>query len=156
MLRWYTKLQEINQRKRLVNAPVEDIMDEIVAFFQNCYHLKDWIEHDTVLQVRLDSLGIDIDHALINADDDMKLLADLCNSSKHMELKIKAGILGRSGENPKFKEGQNFKVTIGEPGGTKTEVYWSIKTDNGNVYSVIDLATRCIQKWDNFISTYSV
>jgi site-specific recombinase XerD len=93
---------------------LEDIMDDIVAFFQNCYHLKDWIEHDTVSKARLDSLGIDIDRALINADDDMKLLADLCNGSKHMELKIKAGILGRSGENPKFKEGQNFKVKTGE------------------------------------------
>ena len=156
MIRWFNKIQEINQRKRLVNAPVNEVMDEVTAFFQNCYYLKDWIEKDNVAKAKLDRLGIKIDRDFINTDNDMKLLVDLCNGTKHMELDInpRTGNLGRSGENPKFTAAQNFKVTIGEPGGTKTEVDWHIITDLGKQYSVIDLATRCIQKWENFIKNY--
>jgi hypothetical protein len=155
MIRWFKKLQDIHQRKRLVNAPVEEIMDEIAAFFQNCYYLKDWLLHDRVAKAKLDSLGMKIDRDFINTDEDLKLLVDLCNGSKHMELKIDqdTGILGRSGENPKCPPAQHFKATF-EPNGTnKFEVDWHIKTDVGKEYSVIKLANRRIQKWDNFINT---
>lgn len=147
-------MQDINQRKRLVNAPREEIMDEIASFFQNCYHLKDWIENDRVAKAKLDGLGLKIDDDFITPDVDMKLLADLCNGSKHMKLKRKKGIIGRSGENPKFTAAQHYKVTCCEPGNSvKQEVDWQIITDVGKQYSVIDLANRCIQKWDNFIRT---
>jgi hypothetical protein len=82
MIRWFKKLQDINQRKRFVNAPAEQIMDEIAAFIQNCYHLKDWILHDRVARAKLDCLGIDIDSIFISEDDDLGLLTDLCNGVK--------------------------------------------------------------------------
>jgi hypothetical protein len=155
MIRWFNKLQDINQRKRLVDAPREEIMDELAAFFQNCYHLKDWIKHDSITEAKLASSRINIEHFIKN-DEDMKLLADLCNGSKHMELDIdpRTGILGKSGENPKCTSEQHFKATFEVDGTNKNEVDWHIKTDVGKEYSVIQLANRCIQKWDDFIRTY--
>jgi hypothetical protein len=48
---------------------------------------------------------------------------------------------------------QHFKATLEPSGINKFEVDWHIKADVEKEYSVIELANRRIQKWDNFINT---
>ncbi|WP_107356376.1 hypothetical protein [Rhodopseudomonas palustris] len=72
--RWFARL-----------APEEKItdiekLDYYLAFFLNCYAMRDWL-----IQSRAISKA-DIDR-LIFADDSMRLCRDICNRSKHLSLK---------------------------------------------------------------------
>jgi hypothetical protein len=43
--RWYGKFIALDQG-RAHDVPSENYLDEIYAFFMNCYHFKDWIKND--------------------------------------------------------------------------------------------------------------
>jgi hypothetical protein len=57
-------------------------LDALFCFFQNCWHLKDWIKNDA-------SLSEDVRAALngeAHANDFLLLCKDLANGSKHLKL----------------------------------------------------------------------
>jgi len=43
--RWYTRFKSIDEG-RPDTLTLDGYLDEVYAFFQNCYHLKDWIKND--------------------------------------------------------------------------------------------------------------
>jgi len=45
MKRWYIRFASLNQG-RPHNVPSDNYLEDIYAFFMNCYHLKDWIKND--------------------------------------------------------------------------------------------------------------
>lgn len=59
--------------------------DDIWAFFQNCWHLKDWIKNDPMLP---NSIRDSIEKEAENFNS-LMICADLTNRSKHSELKRK-------------------------------------------------------------------
>lgn len=56
--------------------------DFLWSFFQNCWHLKDWIKNDPTTSSGVVN-GIESD---INRYDSLKISADLANGSKHLVL----------------------------------------------------------------------
>jgi hypothetical protein len=45
VLRWYSRFEQINRGQH--DAPSTDFyQDDVYAFFQNSYHLKDWLKND--------------------------------------------------------------------------------------------------------------
>jgi hypothetical protein len=116
-------------------------IDEIHAFFLNCYHLKDWIKHDGTVPVSRQQQV----EALINSSRGLKLCADICNGLKHLRLTT-----SRSGENPVFGRKQ-FAVTLGtEP--TTISLKYEVDTDSGPT-DAFEIATECVQAWDRFVVT---
>jgi hypothetical protein len=61
----------------------ENYEDEVFAFFLNCYHLKDWIKNDEGAGVVLSDV-----ESFINSNNPLRLCADICNSHKHLKLKV--------------------------------------------------------------------
>ncbi len=56
--------------------------DDIWAFFQNCWHMKDWIKNDPMLP---NSVKDNIEREVENYDS-LMISADLTNRSKHLAL----------------------------------------------------------------------
>jgi hypothetical protein len=141
MQRWYERFKKIDQGTSHERSS-EEYTDNVYAFFQNCYHLKDWIKNDDTVKL---PKGFNIDKDFIDKNPCMCLLADICNGTKHLKLDSD----GRSKESPEFYS-KNYSLT---PGGQKSviKVKWNIKTKTGNI-DAFQLATECVQKWEEFIN----
>lgn len=143
MKRWYERFSALNNG-RLHDVPSENYLDEIYAFFQNCYHLKDWIKND--------SLPSNIQSAVesyINHDRALSLCADICNSLKHLQLKS-----DRSGENPSFGK-KHYAVTVGPGLPITISLKYEVDTNSGPIDAFI-LATNCIAAWDAFFKQHGL
>jgi len=46
VLRWYARFSRTNEGREHTDAS-DNYQDEVYAFFQNCFHLKDWIKNDS-------------------------------------------------------------------------------------------------------------
>lgn len=116
--------------------------DDVYSFFQNCYHLKDWIKNDPYCT------GWPSVETLINTNQDLQLCADLCNGQKHLALTS-----SRSGQNPQF-DSVAIKLNITEGGGPATvqiAISYTVTTENLGAVDALDLARRCVQTWESFI-----
>ncbi len=57
-----------------------DYEDAVLAFFQNAWHLKDWVRHDpTIPQPVRDAIV-----SQVEVTPELLICADLCNGSKHL------------------------------------------------------------------------
>lgn len=140
MKRWYDKFSVLSQG-RLHDRASDNYLDDVHAFFQNAYHLKDWIKRDATLASSIRS-GVE---AHINGSRSLRLCADICNSSKHLVLTQPP----RSGENPTFGR-KVFDLQLGG-GPTTIALKWEINTSTGTI-DAFDLATDCVRDWDRFRS----
>ncbi|TAK12016.1 MAG: hypothetical protein EPO32_10130 [Anaerolineae bacterium] len=140
MYRWFERLKE-TKNGRLHDRDSRYYEDEILAFFMNCYHLKDWIKNDNIVDKQIRD-KVD-DH--INKDKNLQICADLCNSIKHLNLNRPP----RSGQIPEFGT-KKIRISLGsEP--TRIGFDWFIEL-NGSVIDAFELAEACIQSWNDFLS----
>lgn len=138
--RWYWRFEALDQG-RVHDADSENYVDEILAFFQNCYHLKDWIKHDSTLPPARSRV-----ETLINTNRWLALCADICNASKHLKLTS-----SRSEENPAFGN-KAVSVHINSPRGTLISIKYTIDTEEGPL-DAFSLATDCLRSWDQYLKT---
>ena len=76
--RWYEEFKKINNKKEHIrNTQYED--DIVYAFFQNCYHLKDWIKNDDKIKTRKNV------ERFIEENKCLSICSDICNGSKHLK-----------------------------------------------------------------------
>jgi hypothetical protein len=71
-------------RVRAQESPryVIDYQDDVWSFFQNCWHLKDWVKHDPLIPERQKhqiKLAVEASRVLAVAN-------DIANGTKHLEL----------------------------------------------------------------------
>jgi len=137
MKRWYERFRQIDQG-RLHNLPLVYYQDEVYAFFQNCYHLKDWIQNDDTVTLPKQEV-----EKFIDQNDCMRVCADICNGTKHLKLTRL-----RSGKQPEF-EGRKISLNLGKPEPI-IGVKFSIITETGTI-DAFELASDCIQRWEEFI-----
>jgi hypothetical protein len=140
--RYLSRFKEINDGKtHYISSPNYD--DDIYAFFQNCYHLKDWIKNDPACT------GWASVENLISSNTDLSICADLCNALKHLSL-----TRPRSTENPSFSGG-HVTINITDGFGVQEKVDISIKytvaTKSGDI-DAFQLAERCVSAWEQFIN----
>ena len=137
--RYYDRFAELD-KGRIHNADSDNYVDDIYAFFQNCYHLKDWIKNDG-------SIGIpgikDRVEQHINGSRSLRLCADLCNGTKHLARDRS----DRSKENPKFG-GKTFGLGIGSE--TTLSLKYQVEAYQGAI-DAFKLATDCVEAWEVFL-----
>ena len=139
MRRWYYRLVILNEG-RLHDMPSDNYLDEIYAFFMNCYHFKDWIKNDDTVAGTVQQTV----EAHINSSRPLKLCADICNSLKHLRLTS-----SRSGERPAFGKKQ-FGLVLGTAP-TTIDLKYEVNTTTGPI-DTFQLATDCIDDWDAFLT----
>lgn len=105
-----------------------DFQDMVWAFFQNCWHVKDWVQHDPQVPAATKAAVIDLAHRSAA----LLLCQELCNGTKHL------------GARPGAAH-DHIDMTI-VPGGP---IIMDCLIDNGagTLVSGRMLAHQCISEW---------
>jgi len=143
-------LDQFNRVKRFLNrieAQDRDSTaydDDLWAFFQNCYHLKDWIKNDP-------SVGYDIRNGVevfVNNNKELRICADLANRSKHLELdkhiRDDAKITSRNVTISVLTAGSDSEGT--------TTCEHVITLGDGSKHLALDIARQAVKAWERFLS----
>jgi hypothetical protein len=121
----------------------DNYVDDIYAFFINCYQLKDWIRNDGTVSPTVEKAVV----PYINGSRPLSLCADICNARKHLRLTSSSRPIR---ENPAFGKKQ-FGLALGS-GPPTISLSYEITTDAGPI-DAFQLATDCLTAWDTFLST---
>ena len=144
MMRAYGKLRTISTDNgpNITNTDAGDLAE---AFFNQCYHLKDWIEKDPVIGAKVDV------EAYINKVGALRIIADYCNSLKH----------GGLGKNYKPRSGgkleqvqTHMKIDL-TPKGFASSAQLKIII-GGKPYNAYKLATDSVAAWNTFFAQHSI
>jgi hypothetical protein len=86
---WKSQYERIKRwERRLITYASDnehDPLDFYIAFFQSCYHMRDWlIKSGAMERDRIDEL--------ISSNTNMRLCRDICNRSKHLTLDRPASV----------------------------------------------------------------
>lgn len=133
--RWFERFAEF--KEGTLDKPSSDYyMDIVHAFFQNCHHLKDWINNDPGVEIAKETV-----EEWISSKVELKICADICNSTKHLKLNNV-----RSGTTPTIGKAH---YTFHTHEGT-TSLTFTVDTASGPE-DAFELATRCMEAWRQFI-----
>lgn len=144
VVRWQYRFAAIAQG-RAHDAASDNYVDDIYAFFLNCYHLKDWIKNDGAVPAAVQQAV----EGYVSKTRSLRLCADICNSLKHLRLTS-----SRSHENPAFGS-KHFSVSLGPGQPTTISLKYEVDTDRGP-HDAFQLATECVVAWDGFLATYGL
>ena len=133
-----------------------DYEDDLWAFFQNCWHLKDWIKNDSTISQNIrDKIENEV-----KKYNSLMIAADLANRSKHFALTSKradANITKKSVtvHTPCFhlnsKTGESHSVSE-----CRSEYFYTIATDDGSEYDAFQIAQNAIADWDKIIKQLNI
>lgn len=144
--RYFTRFKQLNDGMEH-SAPSEMYMDDIYAFFQNCYHLKDWLKNDPAYTSHT---GQQIEDHVTNTQS-LSICADICNGSKHLTFDRRP----RSGDEPKMaKKVLTMDVTDSLSGDElPMMIKMQVEVEHaGNKLDAFQLATAALQSWESFIT----
>jgi hypothetical protein len=116
--------------------------DDLWAFFQNCWHLKDWIMNDPGVPR---ALGKRIFKSVKRCSS-IIVCADLANRSKHLSLKdpwVDAEVTQR-----------NVDVQLGNPTTSTSEHIITVK--NGNKLIALEVAKKAVEEWQDIFKTHGL
>ena len=121
------------------DVSADDCRDTALSFFQNCYHLKDWLINDPSGAFQKNA----VEH-FVNANRELRLCADLCNGSKHLKLTKPP----RSNESPRLGA-QSVVVALGAD---RNMYSFAVDTTSGQI-DALALAQQCVGLWQGFIKS---
>lgn len=137
MLRAFERLKQIgtDHGSHISNTDAPDAAED---FFNQCYHLKDWLKKEHP------DLATTIEQHISNTPC-LAIAADYCNSLKH------AGLTRATPRSGQHIENRNvhIKMDFGR-GGPITSSSASV-TLGDQQRDVLDLATQCVDAWNSFL-----
>ena len=145
---WTEQLERVRRYKRRFDeltagksgAPTsEDYVDDVYAFFLNCYHLKDWLISDVAYTKHS---GDEIERH-IKCEPTLALVADICNGHKHFLLRKP-----RSGSIPTFVS-KSVHVRVGADS-SQVSMILEIEHGGGRL-DAYQIATKALEAWEAFI-----
>lgn len=135
--RWFLRFKETNDGRTHDRAS-DHYQDEAYAFFQNTYHLKDWLKNDSAVSAQVRDV-----EAFIAGSQCMRLCADLCNGSKHLALTTPR-------ESADTKIGRrHFQVGLSEPVTISAQY---VVVSAGQAYDAFALAQDCLKEWRAYLT----
>lgn len=147
VFRWLSRVQE-TAAGRPHDRPTDWYQDEVYAFFQNCWHLKDWLKNDPAAAASaasdVETFASDVE-TFASESPNLCLCADLANGSKHLRLK-------RPRVDPETEIGRrDYKLAIGSPGGETISVRYGVDA-GGKTHDALELAEACWKAWQTYLS----
>jgi len=136
--RWRVKAERIRAKSMREELDASDL-DEVVAYLQNCYHLRDWVEASRPeLKALLD--------ALFQKHFELGACRDVCNGFKHKAVK-------RPSHDPDFnlyREYDHF-LEDGAPGRNPVLIAFA---DGVNLrkFDLFEFTDTCFALWTDFIA----
>ena len=147
--RYYERLKKLNEG-RATEPSSELNMDDIYAFFQNCYHLKDWLKNDPAYTLHS---GKEIED-YVSKSTELCICADICNGSKHLTFNRPP----RSGAKPKFGrkiESTGEIIASGKVVDRSFAMFVEVEHPCGRI-DAFQLATAALKSWESFIEQAGV
>ncbi len=114
-----------------------DFQDMVWAFFQNCWHVKDWVRHDPLVdQATKDAVWARVDQSVV-----LGICKQMCNGTKHLGVRPGASH-------------DHIDTTI-EPGG-QTTMDCLIDDGAGALVSGKVLARQCVHEWESILQSHGL
>ncbi len=114
------------------------IEDNLWAFFQNCWHIKDWIRNDPSIDENAKTPLL----ASAHADPDILAARDLANGSKHFGLSEKKNRV----------EADQSSIHIRDLSEGAVEVDHVIDLSDGTKITAIELGERAMAAWQRLFA----
>jgi hypothetical protein len=114
--------------------------DDLWSFFQNCWHLKDWLAYDdsgVPLVLRAKLCGDEL-KTFLQQYTNLRICADLANRTKHLKLKkpwLDAKARG------------DIRVDFTEEA-TPIRLEYRIVLGDNSDYDALDVARQAVEEWD--------
>ncbi|SRR5229473_92593 len=125
----------LDRLERRDRSPIEYGAD-LWSFFQNCWHLKDWIKNDPSVPARV-RRSIE---TLVAKPRPLMICADLANATKHLRLRnVRAGAKHSH---------RNLSITPGE----SSKVEYRIEIGRGKQQDGLELARECLSEWERILT----
>jgi hypothetical protein len=120
--------------------------DMLYAFFQNCWHLKDWIKNDPSAPTPLVNFVSDTS----SLPESLRLCADIANASKHLRLD-RARCGGTVRPQIKVELTESF---ITRETSSRVIYQYKIEDDTGRSDDALAVARAAMQEWEALITRY--
>jgi hypothetical protein len=140
--RYYDRFKQMNEGLEGHGEPSEYHFDDMLAFFQNCFHLRDWLKKDNFASAKFSQNPSDY----VKIQQDLALCADLANAVKHMKLDRPT----KTGAEPKLAN-RGMSIT----GGSPIIMLKANIEHNGVMIDAFKLATKCMAAWSAYLSLES-
>lgn len=114
---------------------VVDYQDDVWAFFQNCWHLKDWVKHDPLVAQDIK----DRIESAVEASAVLTICHDMANGTKHLAL-----------YGPQAGAAHSH-LTLSAGGQQALAIDCIIETSTGQ-RSAREVAEECVQEWVRILS----
>jgi hypothetical protein len=128
--------------------------DDVRNFFQNAWHLKDWVKNDPELDAaHRDKVEGDV--ARIEA---LQICADLANRSKHLKLERKRLDADISKRSTHIYAGAEHLSLDGTGASTPGhgELIFTILAADGREFGVLETAAQAVEEWRTLLKRYGV
>jgi hypothetical protein len=132
--RYLARVEAVGSRRDV------DFQDDVWGFFQNCWHLKDWLLNDLLIS---DATKQKIEKA-VHAAECMKICHDLTNGTKHYVLTDP--IVGARHSHT------NVRITPER----QSDMDCIIELPDGSRISARDVAKKCMTEWERILKEYNL
>lgn len=136
------KYRSLLQKKNTIkDTNIDEMRDVLSSFFQDCWHLKDWLISSTKLdQVKL--------YAFLSSSVEMNMCREICNTAKHLVLNNPSKIA-----QARLANFRDIGVPLAlareyEPNGDKL-TFLFVQQE----YDAFELAGKCLGFWHEFLSS---
>jgi hypothetical protein len=137
--RWYDRVVDLRHRSDTERLSAYDF-DTLIAFLQNCYHLRDWIEASRL--VLKDDLRVLFQHSF-----EMAACRDICHGFKHKRY-------NQPTHDSDFNLYREYDHAKAETEPSKNPEVYNVAFacgDDIKKYNVFHLAELCFGVWRDFL-----
>jgi hypothetical protein len=135
----------VNQILELPPEKQTEYEDMLYAFFQNCWHIKDWIKNDAS-SPRLLAESVSDTRTLPRS---LLLCADIANASKHLRRNTRPHVGGNI--RPEIKVELTESFVTGESSGRVLYEY-RVEDNAGSSEDALAVARQAMQDWEALIT----
>lgn len=122
------------------DRPQEDYEDDLWAFFQNCWHLKDWIKNDpSVPQTVRDSIESEVAKW-----ESLKACADLANRTKHLQLRAERLGAHLVPLEPSWRFTESWAI--------EQRFAYDVRLTDGRTDDAVMLAKKAVHNWRHLLA----
>ena len=144
--RYYLRLKALSEGVECRTSS-EEYIDDMHAFFQNCYHIKDWLKNDPKYTAHTNA---QIENYVTNSQS-LSLCADICNGAKHLFLSSKPRSKSAV-KSLKTTKSMDWGAMIDFPEENSCPILTiNFKFEhNGKNIDALELAEDAMESWDSF------
>ena len=145
LVTWRAQYDRMERGYTRLNKPYQssvDYEDDIQHYFQDCWHLKDWIKNDVnVSQIVRDNIESEVDN-----HKSLRIVADLANGSKHLSrTKHREGA---------YVTGGNLTIHLGQS--KPIEINKNVGLSNGSVFSEKVIVKETFDDWQLVLKKFNL